>query len=135
MKRTFIPSPDFQDAFVTALVQKAFTELQNYTGWPTDYIQTLLDNYQESDNFDCLSGYVSNILNHQQDPHKEFLFEFYINTDDMLMLDAYPITGDPETDNAPDLFIYDPKDPNLNDYRITVYEDPLTHAKFNFFID
>lgn len=134
MKRTFIPSPDFQDTLVTALVQKAFTELQNYTGWPTDYIQTLLDNYPEGDNFDCLSDYIGDILNHNREP-EPFPFEFYINTDDMLMLDAYAATGDPRIDDCPDFFIYNPNDPNLNDYRVTIYEDPLTKAQFNFFID
>lgn len=134
MKRTFNPNSDLTSTIYQGLINKAFTELQAYTGWPDDYIQTLLDNYPEGDNFYCLSNYINDIINHKGEP-KPHTFEFYINTDDILMLDAYAITGDPEIDQDPNFFIYDPKNPNLNDYRVTIYEDPLTKVQFNFFID
>lgn len=133
MKRTFNYHSDLLTTLYESLIDKAFTEFQSYIGWSDDYMQTLLDRYPGGPNFDRLRDHLSDILNHDREP-EPFPFEFYVDTYDIQMLDAFAATGDPDFDRDPNFFIYDPKDPNLNDYLVTIYEDPLTKVQFNFFL-
>lgn len=136
MQFTLPINPTPAEALFNAIWANAFTALANYTGWPIDYINDLLKSYDQIDNTDELSDTIITYLRDGAN-QKGYTSElcFYINTDDITMIEAYPTNAiDPEDIPSNQNYItYN--DAEYKEHAQTIYIDPITGTKFTFFID
>ena len=127
-----ITKQDPQSVILDAILTNAFNSLATYTGWPISHINEILERYTPYDNMDHLGDLISDFLRGKHHPDGDTL-DFYLNTDDMLLMDAIPsFNPDGETEMENVLY-YTEQD--KEEYLETFYTDPILGVSFNIFID
>ena len=126
-----ITKQDPQSVILDAILTNAFNSLATYTGWPISHINEILERYTPYDNMDHLGDLILDFLRGK--PTKGSTLDFYLNTDDMLLMDAIPsFNPDGETEMENVLW-YTEQD--KEEYIETFYTDPILGVSFNIFID